>query len=102
MQRKLIGAVLSFILLFTNAFTALGAYNPELYTQENIIENTLTNYQIFARGNADIYCHTVGGVAIGGSARIDSFGDVNVSPSYIRAYLKCRNICTRTMADRRS
>ncbi len=83
MQRKLIGAVLSFILLFTNAFTALGAYNPELYTQENIIENTLTNYQIFARGNADIYCHTVGGVAIGGSARIDSFGDVNVSPSYI-------------------
>ena len=83
MQRKLIGAVLSFILLFTNVFTALGAYNPELYTQENIIENTLTNYQIFARGNADIYCHTVGGVAIGGSARIDSFGDVNVSPSYI-------------------
>lgn len=83
MQRKLIGAVLSFILLFTNAFTALGSYNPELYTQENIIENTLTNYQIFARNNADIYCHTVGGVAIGGSAIIGSFGDVNVSPSYI-------------------
>lgn len=83
MQRKLIGAVLSFTLLFTNAVTAFGAYNPELYTQENIIENTLTNYQIFTRGNADIYCHTVGGVAIGGSARIDSFGDVNVSPSYI-------------------
>lgn len=91
MQKKIIGAILSFIILFSSSVTGIASYNPELQTQENIIENTLTNYQIFAKNNINIQSHVVGGIAAGGSAEVESWGDISVAPSYLNHLIKAGN-----------
>ena len=99
MQKKIIGAILSFIILFSSSVTGFASYNPELQTQENIIENTLTNYQIFAKNNINIQSHVVGGIAAGGSAEIESWGDISIVPSYLNHVIKAGNFAAGNLMN---
>lgn len=99
MQKKIIGAILSFIILFSSSVTGIASYNPELQTQENIIENTLTNYQIFAKNNINIQSHVMGGIAAGGSAEVESWGDISVAPSYLNHLIKAGNFAAGNLMN---
>ena len=99
MQKKIIGAILSFIILFSSSVTGFASYNPELQTQENIIENTLTNYQIFAKNNINIQSHVMGGIAAGGSAEVESWGDISVAPSYLNHLIKAGNFAAGNLMN---
>ena len=66
----------------TSSIAAVNADNDK-YTKPYTIANVLTDYQFFVEGNFEHGGHTVGAVAIGGSAKIGAFGDGQVAPSYI-------------------
>ena len=66
----------------TSSIAAVNADNDK-YTKPYTIANVLTDYQFFVEGNFEHGGHTVGAVAIGGSAKISAFGDGPVAPSYI-------------------
>ena len=91
MQKKLIGIIISFVILLSTSGTIFASYHPELYKKKNIIENTLTSYQIFAKNNIKIQSHVVGGIAAGGSAEVESWGDISVAPSYLNHIIKAGN-----------
>lgn len=66
----------------TSSIAAVNADNDK-YTKPYTIANVLTDYQFFVEGDFEHGGHTVGAVAIGGSAKIGAFGDGQVAPSYI-------------------
>ena len=66
----------------TSSIAAVNADNDK-YTKPYTIANVLTDYQFFVEGDFEHDGHTVGAVAIGGSAKIGAFGDGQVAPSYI-------------------
>lgn len=70
------------VIAVTSSIAAVNADNDK-YTKPYTIANVLTDYQFFVEGNFEHGGHTVGAVAIGGSAKIGAFGDGQVAPSYI-------------------
>ena len=60
----------------------VGASNQK-YENDYTIENVLSDYMYFTSGNLNAPTHIVGAVAVGGSATLNSWGDAQISPTYI-------------------
>ncbi|MBR6968412.1 MAG: choice-of-anchor A family protein [Ruminococcus sp.] len=95
LRKRLISGVTSGILAATYLLpsdlslgTRLGAAADELpspkYGKAYTVENILSDYSYFIREDANIMNHTVGALAIGGTARLTTFGEAAVAPSYFR------------------
>ena len=79
---RTVAGVTAAAIAVTSSIAAVNADNDK-YTKPYTIANVLTDYQFFVEGNFEHGGHTVGAVAIGGSAKIGAFGDGQVAPSYI-------------------
>jgi len=55
----------------------------EKYPYDYSIENLLSDYQLFVAGDLSSPPHTVGAVAVGGTATLGSWGDGQIVPSYV-------------------
>lgn len=82
----------------TTSIAAVNADNDK-YTKPYTIANVLTDYQFFVEGNFEHGGHTVGAVAVGGSAKIGAFGDGQVAPSYIHHIESVGNFSDCTWVD---
>lgn len=56
----------------------------DTYPYDYTIENILSTYNIFSKGNVTSATHIYGGVVSGGNVSMDAFGDGQVSPSYFK------------------
>lgn len=81
MIKKVLGVAASVCLAISATLMIVSAESKFPY--EYTIENILARYQLFVENDAEITCHTVGAVAIGGTGEIDTWGDGQISPSYI-------------------
>ncbi len=82
----------------TTSIAAVNADNDK-YTKPYTIANVLTDYQFFVEGDFSHGGHTVGAVAVGGSAKIGAFGDGQVAPSYIHHIESVGNFSDCTWVD---
>lgn len=82
----------------TTSIAAVNADNDK-YTKPYTIANVLTDYQFFVEGDFSHGGHTVGAVAVGGSAKIGAFGDGQVAPSYIHHVESVGNFSDCTWVD---
>lgn len=82
----------------TTSIAAVNADNDK-YTKPYTIANVLTDYQFFVEGDFSHGGHTVGAVAVGGSAKIGAFGDGQVASSYIHHIESVGNFSDCTWVD---
>ena len=78
--KTILWLILLFIFLTVYAITSA---NMKQYTKEYTIENFVSDYQYVVKEDANIRNHTVGAIAIGGKAKVSSFGDAAIENSWI-------------------
>ncbi len=86
-----IGACLIAVALVFAIVTSITYAADEKYEKDYEIKNVLSDYQYVISGDANIGNHAVGGMVIGGAAKVSSFGDGAVAPSYFRNLISYGN-----------
>ncbi|MBO5342471.1 MAG: carboxypeptidase regulatory-like domain-containing protein [Lachnospiraceae bacterium] len=87
--KRVLAMLLAVLMVLTISIPQnVSAASPDArYTGTGQIKDLLTEYQYVVRGDAGIYCHCVGSVAVGGTMDCNNYiGDCSQSPSYANVY----------------
>ncbi len=84
----------AFVAVVALAFVVIGGITyaaNEKYEKSYTVRNILSDYQFVVDGDVTVDCHAVGAMAIGGNAKVSSFGDGAIAPSYFRNLISYGN-----------
>ena len=87
--KRVLAMLLAVLMVLTISIPQnVSAASPDArYAGTGKIKDLLTEYQYVIRGDAGIYCHCVGSVAVGGTMDCNNYiGDCSQSPSYANVY----------------
>ena len=87
--KRVLAMLLAVLMVLTISIPQnVSAASPDArYAGTGQIKDLLTEYQYVVRGDAGIYCHCVGSVAVGGIMDCNNYiGDCSQSPSYANVY----------------
>ncbi len=84
--KRMLAMLLAAVMVLTICMPqSVSAETPEKFKGGTNIKDLLTSYQYVVRGNADLNCHTVGSVMVGGELYTNNYiGDCAQAPSYAK------------------